>query len=40
MVGAIITHMRRGEKQAVVINAALGALALFVAVGRFGPLPF
>ena len=40
MVGAIITHMRRGEKQAVVINAVLGALALFVAVGRFGPFPF
>ncbi|ALV41918.1 hypothetical protein AU252_12715 [Pseudarthrobacter sulfonivorans] len=40
MVGAIITHIKRGEKQAVVINAVLGALALFVAVGRFGPVPF
>ncbi|MFB9714646.1 DoxX family protein [Arthrobacter methylotrophus] len=36
MVGAIITHLKRGEKQAVIVNVALGVLALFVAVGRFG----
>lgn len=40
MVGAIITHLKRGEKQAVVINIVLAALALVVAVGRFGPFSF
>ncbi|HEY8703075.1 MAG TPA: DoxX family protein [Arthrobacter sp.] len=40
MAGAIITHFRRGEKQPVAINAVLGALALFVALGRFGPFAF
>ena len=28
MVGAIITHIKRGEKQVAVINVVLGALAL------------
>lgn len=40
MVGAMITHLKRGEKQMVFINLVLGALALFVAVGRFGPWAF
>lgn len=40
MVGAIITHIKRGENQAVVINAILGVMALFVAAGRFGASAF
>jgi uncharacterized membrane protein YphA (DoxX/SURF4 family) len=40
MVGASITHARRKESQAVVTNVVLIALALVVAVGRFGPYPF
>lgn len=35
MIGAIITHLRRKEYQALLINAVLGGLALFVALGRF-----
>ena len=34
MVGAIITHLRRGERQPIVVNVVLLVLALFVAVGR------
>lgn len=34
MIGALITHIKRGEKQMAVINVVLGALALVVAVGR------
>jgi uncharacterized membrane protein YphA (DoxX/SURF4 family) len=37
MGGAIITHVRRAEAQLLPINFVLGALALFVAIGRFGP---
>lgn len=40
MVGAIITHLRRGEKQMAVINVVLAALALIVAVGRYGTWAF
>jgi hypothetical protein len=40
MVGAMITHLRRHEAQAIVVNLALLALAAFVAWGRFGPVPF
>ena len=40
MVGAIISHLRRHEAQAVVVNLALLALAVFVAWGRFGPESF
>ncbi|BBE21376.1 hypothetical protein MN0502_02590 [Arthrobacter sp. MN05-02] len=40
MVGAIITHLRRKEGQMVVVNVVLGALALFVAIGRFGAWAF
>jgi uncharacterized membrane protein YphA (DoxX/SURF4 family) len=34
MVGAIITHVRRGEREPIVINVVLLTLALVVAVGR------
>jgi hypothetical protein len=35
MLGAIVTHVRRKEYQALLINTVLGGLALFVALGRF-----
>lgn len=37
MIGAIITHVRRGENSAIGMNVVIGLLALFVAVMRFGP---
>ncbi|MFJ8962171.1 DoxX family protein [Lentzea sp. NPDC102401] len=37
-VGAAITHLRRGEGATVPVNLALCALAVFVAVVRFGQL--
>jgi uncharacterized membrane protein len=38
MVGAVITHVRRGDgAKAVLPSAVFGLLVLFVAVGRFGP---
>jgi uncharacterized membrane protein len=37
MVGAGATHLRRGEASMLPVNALLGALALFVAIERFGP---
>lgn len=40
MVGAMITHLRRGEKQMVVGNVVLAALAVFVALGRSGAWAF
>ncbi len=40
MIGAAITHFRRGEMPNIVVNVVLGGLALFVAWGRFGPEPF
>jgi uncharacterized membrane protein YphA (DoxX/SURF4 family) len=40
MVGAIITHARRKESQAIVLNLVLLALAVFVVWGRFGPESF
>jgi uncharacterized membrane protein YphA (DoxX/SURF4 family) len=40
MVGAIITHLRRHEAQAIVVNLAVLALAVLVAWGRFGPQSF
>ncbi|MFI8240760.1 DoxX family protein [Streptomyces sp. NPDC085866] len=40
MIGAVITHLRRQEAQAVVVNLVLLALAAFVAWGRFGPHSF
>ena len=36
MVGAMVTHLRRHETQAIVVNLGLLALAAFVAWGRFG----
>jgi uncharacterized membrane protein YphA (DoxX/SURF4 family) len=40
MIGAAITHFRRGETQPIVINAVLLVLAVVVAWGRFGPYSF
>lgn len=40
MVGAIVVHLRRGEKQALGANVVLLALAVFVAWGRFGAYAF
>jgi uncharacterized membrane protein YphA (DoxX/SURF4 family) len=40
MLGAALTHARRGEAQSVVVNAVLLVLAAVVAWGRFGPYPF
>ncbi|GHJ58287.1 hypothetical protein NOK12_08060 [Nocardioides sp. OK12] len=40
MVGAAITHARRKENQAVVVNGVLLVLAAVVAWGRFGPHSF
>jgi uncharacterized membrane protein YphA (DoxX/SURF4 family) len=37
MLGAGATHVRRGEIQMLPVNLVLGALALFVAIERFGP---
>jgi hypothetical protein len=36
MLGAGATHLRRGEN-ILPVNTILGALALFVAIERFGP---
>jgi hypothetical protein len=40
MVGAMITHVRRHESEAIVVNLVLLVVAAFVAWGRFGPTPF
>jgi uncharacterized membrane protein YphA (DoxX/SURF4 family) len=37
MLGAAATHFRRGELQVLPVNAVLLALAVFVAIERFGP---
>ena len=37
MLGAGATHLRRGELHMPPINTALAALALFIAIERFGP---
>ncbi len=37
MVGAITTHVRRGETDRLAVPIVLLALTLFVAVERFGP---
>ena len=39
MLGAIFTHIRRGEYPMIVINLVLLALAAFVAYGRFVAVP-
>ncbi|WP_435770593.1 DoxX family protein [Nocardioides sp. SYSU DS0651] len=38
LAGAVVVHLRRGEKQAVVVPAALLVLAVAVAVLRFSQL--
>lgn len=35
-IGAIITHIRRGEQKAIGVNIVILLLALFVALARFG----
>ena len=40
MVGATITHLRRGERTFVALNLVYLALAAFIAWGRFGPQSF
>jgi uncharacterized membrane protein YphA (DoxX/SURF4 family) len=40
MIGAAITHLRRGETQNVVVNLVILVLAAIVAWGRFGPYAF
>ena len=37
MLGAAATHVRRHERQMVVVNLVLGAMAVFVAFEHFGP---
>lgn len=39
MLGAVVTHLRRGEPQVIVINLVLLALAAFIAYGRFVAVP-
>lgn len=39
MIGALVTHLRRGEMNMVPVNVILGALAFFVAFGRFFLFP-
>ncbi len=38
MLGAVVVHLRRGERNAVAPPVVLGLLALFVAVTRFAQL--
>ncbi len=40
MLGAAATHLRRGEGQMVVVNLVIAAIAVFIAVMRFGPESF
>lgn len=40
MIGAMITHGRRGERAFVALNLVYLVIALAVAVGRFGPGAF
>jgi uncharacterized membrane protein YphA (DoxX/SURF4 family) len=40
MVGAMVTHARRNERQAIVANVVILALAAVVVWGRFGPYSF
>ncbi len=40
MLGAIVTHARRGETPMVAVNVVLLVLAAVVAWGRFGPYSF
>jgi uncharacterized membrane protein YphA (DoxX/SURF4 family) len=40
MIGAIVTHARRGEFPNVVVNVTLAVMAALVAWARFGPYSF
>lgn len=40
MMGAMITHGRLGQFKLVMVNLVYVALAVFIAVGRFGPESF
>jgi uncharacterized membrane protein YphA (DoxX/SURF4 family) len=40
MIGAMVTHVRIGERDRIWVNVLLLVLAAIVAVGRFGPYPF
>jgi hypothetical protein len=40
MLGAAATHLRRGEGQMVAVNLVIAAIALFIAIERFGPHSF
>lgn len=40
MIGAVVTHARRKEPQAIVVNVVILALAVVVAWGRFGAYAF
>ncbi len=40
MIGAMLTHVRIGERDRIWVNVLLLLLAAVVAVGRFGPYPF
>ena len=40
MLGAAATHLRRKENQMVPVNLLIAAIAVFVAVMRFGPESF
>jgi uncharacterized membrane protein len=39
MVLAALTHVRRKEPAGIVVTLTLGAIAVFIAWGRFGPEP-
>ena len=40
MLGAAATHIRRGEKQMIPVNLVIAAIAVFIAIMRFGPEAF
>jgi hypothetical protein len=40
MIGAMITHGRLGQGKLVMVNVVYVALAVFIAIGRFGPESF
>jgi len=40
MIGAMATHLRRGEHRFAMLNLVYLAIAVFVAVARFGPESF
>ena len=40
MIGAMVTHGRLGQFKLVMLNVAYVVLAVFIAIGRFGPESF